>query len=199
MRRLPLRRVLCPIDFSRFTPGCLRVASAIARAHKADLRALHVLPSEGPAAPASLDFEDREALMSRLRASLAKAAPSYDLVGAAVDRAPRSSPLRAHDRPTNLCRAGRPSPTCTCLGPWRTCVAGRMSGHHRNVEARAGGSGVFSRSCAPSISRPRRGAHRQRCRGWGGRPDYVCVIGVGAGWRRTRDACFGDSPRQPMV
>src|SRR4029079_15300074 len=63
---------------------CLRIAGAVARARKAELRALYVRPPESAevsTGPASLD---RKALMSRLRTSLAKAAPSYDLVGAAI-------------------------------------------------------------------------------------------------------------------
>jgi nucleotide-binding universal stress UspA family protein len=84
MRRLNLRHILCPIDFSSLTVGPLTTASAMARVRKAELRALHVLPSEGARAPAGLGSLDRQELMSRLRTSLAEAAPFYDQIGAAV-------------------------------------------------------------------------------------------------------------------
>ncbi|MCC7418508.1 MAG: universal stress protein [Acidobacteria bacterium] len=84
MRRLNLRHILCPIDFSSLAPGALAVASAMARARKSELRALHVSPSDGAAVPRELGSTERQALMSRLRTSLAEAAPSYDLIGGAV-------------------------------------------------------------------------------------------------------------------
>jgi nucleotide-binding universal stress UspA family protein len=62
----------------------LSYAIAIARAHNSELRALHVVPSEGAAAPTALDFLQRESLMQRLRESLAKADPAHDLIGGAV-------------------------------------------------------------------------------------------------------------------
>jgi nucleotide-binding universal stress UspA family protein len=84
MRRLNLRHILCPIDFSSVTFGALTTASAMAHARKAELRALHVMPSEGAGAAAGLGSLERQALMSRLRTILAEAAPSHDRVGAAV-------------------------------------------------------------------------------------------------------------------
>jgi nucleotide-binding universal stress UspA family protein len=74
MRRLHVRQVLCPIDFSSLTSGSLRIASAIARARKAELRALHVLPSEGGGAPAGLGSSEQQAVMSRLRTTLGEKA-----------------------------------------------------------------------------------------------------------------------------
>jgi nucleotide-binding universal stress UspA family protein len=84
MATLNLRHILAPIDFSPLSSVVLRTASAIARARRADLRTLYVSPSEGASAPEGLGSLDHQALMSRLRASLMEAAPSYDLVGAAV-------------------------------------------------------------------------------------------------------------------
>lgn len=86
MRTLELRRILCPIDFSSITPSSMTTASAMARARKAELRALHVMPSEGAAVPAGIGSLEQQAFMARLRTILAEAAPAYDRVGAAVRR-----------------------------------------------------------------------------------------------------------------
>lgn len=84
MRRLDLRRILCPIDFSPLSAASLAAATAIARARHAELRALHVEPAQGPEAPRRLSSGQRETLMSRLRESLAEMDPAYDRVGAAA-------------------------------------------------------------------------------------------------------------------
>ena len=73
MNRLELRHIVCPIDFSGQFRSSLAYASAVARAHDAELRALHVVPSEGAAVPAGVGFLRRETLMQRLRDSLAEA------------------------------------------------------------------------------------------------------------------------------
>lgn len=84
MRRLNLRNILCPLDFSSLSGAALASASAIARARDAELRAMHVVPAEGVEVPSSLGTLDRQALMSRLRDCLAEAAPGYVRIGAAV-------------------------------------------------------------------------------------------------------------------
>ena len=200
MRRLPLRHVLCPVDFSRFTPGCLRVASAVARARKASLRALHVLPSDGPAAPASLDFEDRKALLSRLRASLTKAAPSYDLVGAAVRQGDPALQILHFARTTRAGVIVMSAPGASrperAIGPVASVVVARsecpvLTVPHKGT-ARTG-SGVFRRIvCAVDLAPSSRGVIDQALSlAWetGGRLTYVCVL-PDAGARRsaaTRD------------
>ena len=101
MKKLNLRHILCPIDFSPLPSASLAAGSAFARARDAELRALHVMPSEGAAVPAGLGSLERQELMSRLRASLDEAAPSYDLVGAAV---------RQGDPATEILRFARAMP-----------------------------------------------------------------------------------------
>jgi len=109
-RKLHLRHILCPIDFSQLTSASLTAASAFARARHAELRALHVMPSEGAAVPAGLGSLERQELMSRLRASLEEAAPSYSLVGAAVRQGdPATQILRfARAMPADLIVMGAP-------------------------------------------------------------------------------------------
>ena len=51
MNRLQLRHVLCPMDLSPLSMNSLEWANAIARARRAELRALHVVVSEGLVAP----------------------------------------------------------------------------------------------------------------------------------------------------
>ena len=110
MNRLNLRRVLCPIDFSLLSRVSLATASAIARARKAELKAVHVVPSEGVAVPASLGSLDHQALMSQLRQCLAEAAPAYDRIGAAARHGdPATEILRfARAMPADLIVMGAP-------------------------------------------------------------------------------------------
>jgi nucleotide-binding universal stress UspA family protein len=72
------------MDLSPLSVGALNWAKAIARARAAELRALHVVVSEGAAVLAGLGFLEREAMMSKLREALAKADPTNDQIGAAV-------------------------------------------------------------------------------------------------------------------
>jgi nucleotide-binding universal stress UspA family protein len=88
MKRLDLRNVLCPMDLSPLSVGALNWANAIARAHAAELRALHVVVSKGAAAPAGLGFLEREAMMLKLREALAKADSTNEQIGAAVRQGP---------------------------------------------------------------------------------------------------------------
>lgn len=82
MKRLELRHILCPIGLSGEFNSSLSYAMAIARARNAELRALHVVPTEGPASPEAIDSLRHEQLMERLRELLAEAGPAR--VGAAV-------------------------------------------------------------------------------------------------------------------
>ena len=110
MKRLHVRHVLCPVDFSSLATRSLKTAIAMARARKAELRALHVTPSEATAVSAGLGTLERQTLMSRLRTSLTEAAPSYDLVGAAVRQGdPAIQILRfARTMPADLIVMGAP-------------------------------------------------------------------------------------------
>lgn len=110
MNRLILRRVLSPIDFSSLSVISLAMASAIARARKAELRALHVVPSDGIGVPASLGSLDHQTVMSKLRKYLAEAAPAYSRIGAAARRGdPATQILRfARAMPADLIVIGAP-------------------------------------------------------------------------------------------
>lgn len=79
MKRLDLRHIVCPIDFSGQFRSSLAYAGAIARAHAAELRTLHVVPSEGAAVPDDVGYLRRAPLMQRLRQALAAADPTHDL------------------------------------------------------------------------------------------------------------------------
>jgi len=84
MNRLELRHIVCPIDLSGEYRSSLLHSITMARARAAELRALHVVPSEGPAPPEELDSLRHDELMQRLRDLLADADPDHTLVGAAV-------------------------------------------------------------------------------------------------------------------
>jgi nucleotide-binding universal stress UspA family protein len=49
--RVPIKRILCPIDFSEFSRGALELAITVARWHDAEIKALHVLPVTLPTTP----------------------------------------------------------------------------------------------------------------------------------------------------
>lgn len=82
-QRLSLRHIVCPIDLTKPVGPSLRCAMTIARARKAELRALHVIPS-GAAHWRGVDSLTRDQLMQQMRDSLAQAHPAHDLVGGAV-------------------------------------------------------------------------------------------------------------------
>ena len=110
MKRLNLRYILCPVDFSPLSAASLATATAIARARHAELRALHVAPAEGPEAPRRLSSGQRETLMSLLRESLAEIDPTYDRVGAAAQHGdPATRIIRfARAMPADLIVMGAP-------------------------------------------------------------------------------------------
>src|SRR5581483_52930 len=83
-RRLDLRHVVCPIDLSGQFESSVQYAIAIARAHNADLRAVHVVPTEGAERPHALDSLTRDVLMRELREALGRGDAAHDLVGGAV-------------------------------------------------------------------------------------------------------------------
>ena len=84
MNRLPLRHILCPMDLSSLSMNSLEWASAIARARGAELRALHVVMSEGLAAPEPLGALERGDVMTKLREAL-RATDSEEIhTGAAI-------------------------------------------------------------------------------------------------------------------
>lgn len=111
MKRLDLRRILCPIDLSPRTQATLATASAVARARGAELRAFHVIPAQGPTATRRIGSQQHQRLMSRLRAKLAEADLTYDRIGAAARLGdPATEILRfAREMPADLIVMGAPS------------------------------------------------------------------------------------------
>ena len=161
MRRVNLTHVLCPIDFSSLTPGSLAAASAIARARHAELRALHVMSSDGLAPGQSPGALERQTLMSQLRASLDEAAPAYDRTGAAIRRGdPASQILRfARALPADLIVMGAPGadrperpagPVTSVVVTRSDCPVLTVPTHHMPW---ANESGLFSRIvCAVDLA-----------------------------------------------
>ena len=86
MNRLPLRYVLCPIDLSSLSMNSLEWANAIARARNAELRALHVVVTEGLAGPDAPGSGDRGNFMMKLREALIATDSENVHTGAAVKR-----------------------------------------------------------------------------------------------------------------
>jgi nucleotide-binding universal stress UspA family protein len=196
MRRLPLRRVVCPVDFSPLTSPCLNLASAIARARRAELRALYVKPSEGAGAAARLDFVEEQALMSRLRTRLAAAARSYEMAGAAVRQGdPGLQILRfARTSRANLIVLGAPGASRPerPMGPVASVVVARsecpvLAVPHRAASSNA--SGLFRRIvCAVNVAPSSRSVILQALAlAWEtkGLLTYVCVLPEGGSTRST--------------
>jgi nucleotide-binding universal stress UspA family protein len=86
MNRLPLRYVLCPIDLSSLSMNSLEWANAIARARSAELRALHVVVTEGLAGLEPSGSRDRGDLMMKLREALIATDSENVHTGAAIKR-----------------------------------------------------------------------------------------------------------------
>ena len=188
MNRLELRHIVCPIDFSGQFRSSLGCASAVARAHDAELRALHVVPSEGAAVPADVGSLRRETLMQRLRDSLAEAEPSHDLIGGAVRQGdPGTQILRfARAMRADLIVMGAPDADRPerPMGPVTSVVVARSECPVLTVPAhpaaRTNEAGLFSRIvCAVDLAPSSAGVIRQALSlAWetGGRLTYVCVV-----------------------
>ena len=84
MNRLPLRHILCPMDLSPSSMNSLEWANAIARARRAELRALHVVVTDGLATPESLGSLNRSDTMMKLREALVATDPENTHTGAAI-------------------------------------------------------------------------------------------------------------------
>ncbi len=84
MKRLGLRHILCPMDFSPLSSLSLATASVIARVRGAELRAMHVVPAERVSARRRLGSFEHQTVMERLRAALADVAPGDERSGAAA-------------------------------------------------------------------------------------------------------------------
>ena len=194
MRTLHLQHVLCPIDFSSRTSECLRIASAVARARNAELRALHVVAPDADGPPADPGSLNEQTLMSRLRTSLTEAAPSYDLVGAALRRGdPGTAILRfARSMRADLIVMGAPGADRPerPMGPVASVVVARSDcpvltvPHHLTAP---NDSGLFRRIvCAVDLAPSSASVIDQALSlAWEteGRLTYVCVLPEGSSKR----------------
>jgi nucleotide-binding universal stress UspA family protein len=84
MNRLQLRHILCPMDLSSLSMNSLEWANAIARARSAELRAFHVVVTEGLVAPESLGSLERSEMMMKLREALVATDSENVRTGAAI-------------------------------------------------------------------------------------------------------------------
>ena len=84
MNRLQLRHILCPMDLSSLSMNSLEWANAMARARGAELRALHVVVTEGLVAPESLGSLERDDMMMKVREALTAIDPENIHTGAAI-------------------------------------------------------------------------------------------------------------------
>jgi nucleotide-binding universal stress UspA family protein len=193
MKRLNLRHILCPIDFSPLSATSLATAATIARARGAELRALHVVPAEGPGVSHSLDSLQHQTLMSRLRESLAEADPTYVRIGAAARHGdPATHILRfARTMPADLIVMGAPGADRPerPMGPVAGVVVARSACPVLTVPAKNGNrpwaeTGLFSRIvCAVDQAPSSAGVIQQALSvAWetGGQLTYVCVVPEGS-------------------
>lgn len=84
VNRLQLRHILCPMDLSPLYMNSLEWANGIARARRAELRALHVVVTEGIVAPDSLGSLERSDIMMKLREAPIATDPENAHTGAAI-------------------------------------------------------------------------------------------------------------------
>jgi nucleotide-binding universal stress UspA family protein len=84
MKRLQLRHILCPMDLSPLSLTALEWANAIARARRSELRALHVVVTDGLVAPEGLGSRERSDIMLKLREALVATDPENTHTGAAI-------------------------------------------------------------------------------------------------------------------
>jgi nucleotide-binding universal stress UspA family protein len=84
MNVLEIRHVLCPMDLSPISINALEWANAVARARRAELRAVHVIAPEGIATSEGLGAGERESMMTSLRQALTRIDPDNRQVGAAI-------------------------------------------------------------------------------------------------------------------
>ena len=187
MRRLDIHHVVCPVDLSGEFADTLQYAMAIARAHHAEVRVLHVAPTEGPADPHGLGSLTRERLMQRLKESLAQADPTHDLIGSAVRSGDPATQILQYARaiPADLIVLGAPGADRPerPLGPVASVVIARSNCPVLAVPAHPGSSnesGVFSRIvCGIDWSPSSANVIRQALSlAWetGGRLTYICVM-----------------------
>jgi nucleotide-binding universal stress UspA family protein len=195
-KRLGLRRILCPMDFSALSTASLATAGAMARARNADLKALHVVPADGVEAASGLGGLDHQELMAQLRERLTAAAPGYDRIGAATRQGdPGTQILRfARTMPADLIVMGAPGADRPerPMGPVTSVVVTRSDCPVLTVPARQAtapaAAGLFHRIvCAVDLTPSSRIVIRQALAfAWEtrGHVTFVCALAH-------------DSPRSP--
>jgi nucleotide-binding universal stress UspA family protein len=191
VNRLDLRYIACPIDFSMASAESLATGGAIARARDAELRAMHVIPAEGAADPEGIGSLEHQAFMTRLRAALSDAAPSYERKGAAVRQGdPATQILRwARMMPADLIVIGAPGaerptgPVASVVVARSQCPVLTVPAHRANDGPKD--TGLFTRIvCAVDLMPSSAGVIRQAISlGWetNGHLSFVCVAGTDTG------------------
>jgi len=186
MKRLDLRHILCPIDLSSEFSSSLSYAIAMARARRAELRALHVVATEGLAPAEEIDSLRHEQLMERLRELLAEAGAAR--VGAAVRQGDPATQILDFARgiSADLIVMGAPGADRPerPLGPVASVVIARADCPVLAVPAHpmtpANHTGVFNRIvCAVDLAPSSASVIRQALSlAWesGGRLTFACVL-----------------------
>ena len=188
MQRLDLRHIVCPIDLSGEFRSSLQHAMAIARVRNAELRALHVVASEGAAQPPGLGSLTRDRLMRQLREALAQSDPAHDLVGGAVRAGDPATQILQYARAIRADlivlgapgadRAERPvGPVASVVMTRSDCPVLAVPGHAIGSSSE---SGVFRRIVCGIDSTPSSASviRQAASLAWetGGRLTYVCTI-----------------------
>lgn len=194
MQRLDLRHIVSPVDLSGEFRSTLQYAMAVARARNAELRALHVVPTEGPAHPHAFGSLTRDSLMQRLRESLAQADPAHDFVGGAVRKGDPATQILQYARVmrADLIVLGAPGAARPerPVGPVASVVIARSDCPVLAVPAHAALSssepGVFSRIVCGIDSKPSSASviRQAASLAWEtrGRLTYVCAVPESDSW-----------------
>jgi nucleotide-binding universal stress UspA family protein len=176
---------VCPLDLSGQYRSLLEYAMPIARARNAELRALHVVPSEGTAHLHGLGSLTRDRLMQRLRKSFAEVDPAHDLVGGAVRKGDPATQILQYARTlrADLIVLGAPGAERP-VGPVGSVVIARSDCPVLAVPAHPAASssesGLFSRIVCGIDSVPSSASviRQAASLAWetGGRLTYVCAV-----------------------
>ncbi|HKE88607.1 MAG TPA: universal stress protein [Vicinamibacterales bacterium] len=185
MKRLELGHIVCPIDLSGQFQSSVTYATAIARAHKAELRAVHVVSSEGVASSEGVSALEHERLMEQLRECLLETNSAYEFIGAAVRQGDPGTQILDFARRlrANLIVMGAPGAERP-MGPVAAVVVGRSDCPVLTVPTHpttpSNESGVFSRVvCAVDLAPSSVSVIRQALSiAWEteGRLIYACVL-----------------------
>lgn len=185
MKRLALRHIVCPVDLSEQVGATLTLAMTIASARQAELRAVHVMTSEGT----SVSDENlrRASIMRQLRASLAESGPNYDFVGAAVRQGDPGTQILSYARALQagmiVLGSPRPEPERP-MGPVASVVVARspcpvLVVPAKHIATRVNDGTFREIVCAVDLAPSSVSVMRQAISlAWetGGRVMFVCVL-----------------------